>query len=139
MNIKDEISINKHGMIYKNGRRYDYCKKYEVIIAYHDLWTETEIEPTMREVSDRCKLSLGYVCKVIQEFKLFGYIEDPKDVEDFINKNRKGRKHIIDGESSIFLLALRAEDDTRPLYDYVKKLHEGVGLQVSYETICQFF
>jgi hypothetical protein len=42
-------------------------------------------------------------------------------------------------EESLFLLALRTEDDQRPLYIYAKILEDELGVKVSHQTVDHFF
>ena len=81
---------------------------------------------------------MGYAHKVINEYLATGALEDPKRALNQLSEVRRQYTK-LGPEASIFLLALRAEDDQQILVDYQRKLAEETGVHVGTSTIDRFF
>ena len=133
------VQKNENDGLYVNGEPYDITKKLEVLLVYYEVADENIGRiPCAREVARRVKVSKSFVYKILTEFNLLGYLADPtfaiKRAAQLMRRRTK-----IYPEASLFLLALRYENDLCPLVDYREELQRGLGLSVSVSTIDRFF
>ena len=134
-----KIATNKNGGIYTRGRAYDISKKSDVLTTYFQLCDHNPQQlPDSRTVAKLTKVSHTFVNKILQEFEVFGHLEDPRRAESRVNARRRQITK-INAEAALYLLALRYENNLRPLYSYQRELHDALGLYVSVSTIDRFF
>jgi hypothetical protein len=132
--------MNDYGDIYVNRKPYSITTKNEVVQVYHHL---QRIDPTSRPklldiAKEETVSKRSYAHKVLKELKVAGFIEDLELVLKRKTERMKGVSK-LGPEESLFLLALRAEDDQRPLYIYAKILEDKLGVKVSHQTVDSFF
>ena len=133
------VQKNENDGIYGNGEAYDIAKKLEVLTIYYEVANETIGRITsVQEVARRVKVSKTFVYKILAEFRLLGYLEDPTFAMERAALLMR-RRTKIHPEASLFLLALRYENDLRPLITYREELLKEMGLNVSVSTIDCFF
>ena len=119
------------------GKPYDISKKSDVLTTYNELAAMNPHKvPCAREIAIITRVSHTFVYKVLKEFRTLGHLEDPIESN---NKKGKTRRLKIHPEAALFLLALRTEDDRRPLYSYKVELFQATELEVSTTTIDRFF
>jgi DNA-binding MarR family transcriptional regulator len=135
----NDVKMNDYSGIYVNGKPYSITTKNEVVQVYHRL---QRIDPTSRpkllDIAKEARVSKGYAHKVLKELRVAGFIEDPELVLKR-KAERTNRVSKLGPEESLFLLALREEDDQRPLYIYAKLLEDKLGVKVSHQTVDNFF
>ena len=133
------VQINKNGGLYVRGKRFGLQQKIDVVRAHCKLTiVDPTKEPTLRDVAAEAQVSIKFTNKVLTKFKRLGYVTDPAiAVEEFNISRRAPRK--LGPEELLFLLALRAEADRRPLYIYVHILKDEMDCRVSYQTISNIF
>ena len=133
------IRENQQGGLYVSRQRYSFHVKHRVIRQYKSLKQENNNrEPTIKQVSEASQVSVNYAWSVLQEYKSFGYIEDPRLARERATEQNKSMKKLGPADCLV-LLALRLEDDQRPLYDYRNELFQETGTLVCNNTIDDFF
>ena len=135
------MNINDNGGYYENGVSYDMGKKMEVLQAYLSSPQKNgrdRVNLNVELVAKTAMVSVGFAHKVITEYLATGALGDPKGAQGELAATRKNYTK-LGPEESIFLLALRAEDDTQLLVDYKQKLFQATGVAVSCATIDRFF
>jgi hypothetical protein len=135
-----DVKMNDYGGIYVHGKPYSITTKNEVVQeVYYRL---QRIDPTSRPkllgIAKEARVSKGYAHKVLKEVRVAGFIEDPELVLKRKAERTKGVSK-LGPEESLCFLALRAEDDQRPLYIYAKILEDELGVKVSHQTVDNFF
>ena len=122
--------------IYVNEKAYNIRTKTSVLEAYLAAVQETTVgKPCMRTIAERAKVLHAYIYKVVKEYKNYGYLLDPVETSKRVIEQWRGRSK-ISPEVELHLLALRYEDDRRPLYHEILKVME---LDVLTNTIDHFF
>ena len=122
-----------------NGLPYSVRVKFEVIEAAHRRGlANPDAYLNHADIAREVRVSKGYVYKVLKEFRVTGYIQDPQvNIRMCVERSKGGSK--LSPEASLYLLALRTEDDQIPLYVYKDILYEDLGISVSHQTVDTFF
>jgi hypothetical protein len=133
------ISVNSNGGYYEHGRSYSFSKKWDVAVAYLDLWEQNwPFKPSMRGLARHVRVSNKYATRVIHELTVKGHLQNPAVTK--LNKNVvRGVGLDLTPEEEIFLLSLRIECPSRPNTDYVAKLKDYYGRDISASTISVWF
>jgi hypothetical protein len=135
---------NNNGGYYEIGAPYDMSKKMEVLSVFlrlqgGDVDFRTFVgKIQVNAVAEEAKVSIGYAHKVIMEYLVSGSIINPKQSTKELAVTRREYTK-IGPEESIYLLALRAEDDRQLLVHYQAKLVRATGVLVGTSTIDAFF
>ena len=122
---------NKNGGWYQPGDPYPHTKKVEIVEIYFTCWTDQyPRKPKYKEIAEKAKVGEHFVQKVMKEFEDTGTLKDPK------KRAKKKQKitvanSILDPVEETFLLAMRAEDPSRPTASYVEGLKKQFGKIVS--------
>ena len=133
------LKVNKNGGHFVNGRRYDISKKADVLEQYHMLDDPQNVRPPgVQAVATAARVSLGYTHKVLAEYRRLGLIEDP-DIVKIRHTEEKKNYSKITPAVAIYLLALRADNDQLPIYEYKQKLMDDLGKYLGGTTIHNFF
>jgi hypothetical protein len=126
-NSPGEVRMNDHGGIYENGMPYSIWTKYKVHDAASRLGSfDVGASPTLEDIAREAKVSKGYVYKVLTEFRVAGFIQNPKLTMVLRAESMMGMTK-LSPEASLYLLALRAKDDQMPLHEYAKILYNDLG------------
>ena len=135
------MDVNNNGGYYENGISYNMGKKMEVLQAYllsPPKNGRDNNQLNIHHIAKTTMVSTGYAHKVITEYLATGALGDPKSARVEMAETRKNYTK-LGPEESIFLLALRSEDNTQLLVDYKQKLFLATGVSVATCTIDRFF
>lgn len=131
----ESSSKNANGGYYHKGDFYPYEKKLQVVEAYLKKWEQQFPEkPTYTSIATAERVSINTVRRYMKEYFEHGKITDP--YSNRVARAGLGREGYqfrteLGLEAEIHLLALRTDDPTRTLYNYVDELREEFGINVS--------
>jgi hypothetical protein len=138
-NSPGEVLMNDHGGIYENRGPDSIRTKYKVHDAACCLGSfDAGASPTLEDIAREAKVFKGYVYEVLTEFRVPEFIQNPKLTMVLRAESMMGMTE-LGPEASLYLLALRAEDDQMPLHEYAKTLYNDLGVSVSCQTVDTFF
>jgi hypothetical protein len=106
--------INNNRGYYEIGTPYDMTKKMEVLSIFLRLQGGDAGKIQVNTVTEEARVSVGHTHKVIMEYLVAGSIVSPKQSTRKLALTRREYSK-ISPEESIYLLALRAEDDRQEL------------------------
>ena len=133
------IKKNEKGGFYQPGREYDFVQKCKVADIYISLLVSNfPKNVAVKDVSDEAKVSWRFAKKCIDEIDLHGDVIDPEQI-----KLQRLQCQIITYKitkiDEVFLLSMHAEEPRRPNVDYVTELLFHRGVDVTSQTIGNFF
>jgi hypothetical protein len=135
----DDVPDLGYGDFFENGKQYLFAKKWEVTF-YFWLWEANwPVQPTnMRVLGRESSVSASYARRVVQELTTTGCLQNL-----CVTKLEKNVTHGVGLDftvkEEVFLLALRIDCPFRPKSDYVGKLREYYGREVSASNISNWF
>jgi hypothetical protein len=116
-----------------------FQKKVDMLEQYNRLDDpQTVWPPRIESVAEAAPVSIGYTHKVLATYRLMGRIEDP-DLIKIRHTEEKKNYSKITLAVAIYLLALRADNDQWPLYEYKTQLMDDLGKYLVVTTIDNFF
>jgi hypothetical protein len=121
------LKQNQNGGHFVNGQRYDISKKADVLEQYDRLDGPQTVRPPriVESVAEAARVSIGYTHKVLAKYRRMGLIEDPDLIKIRHTEEKKNYSKITPA-IAIYLLALRADNDQRPLYKYKTQLMDDL-------------
>jgi transposase len=99
---------------------------------------QTVWPPRIESVAEAARVSIGYTHKVLAKYRRMSLIENP-DLIKIRHTEEKKNYSKITPDIAIYLLALRANNDQRPLYKYKTQLMDDLGKYLAVTTIHNFF
>ena len=134
---------NKNGGFYHNGDFYKYEKKLQVIDSFMAKWRESFPQrPTYTSIAKEERVSINTVKNYVNEYLQTGRIRDP--MAEKVARAGLGREGYkfrtnLGFEAEQYLLALRSDDPSRPLFSYVDELRRQFNIHVSISYISSWW
>ena len=126
---------NANGGFYHQGDFYAYERRLQIVETYLLKWEETFPEkPTYTDVAKAERVSINTVRRYMKEYFESGKIKDPQ-TDSVVRSGLKREGYLFRTELCVdaekYLLALRTDDPTRPLSNYVDELRDEFDINVS--------
>lgn len=131
------VAQNESGRLYVPGRAYSLEVKVELRNLFLAMADGLGRHPTPHELKQAGRCSDDFARKIIFEIVTYGDVVDPKALPD--NRPRGVGSKSLTPAMEQFILDLRREKPTRPIVDYVLRLHEEFGRSVSEGTMSEWF